>query len=135
MQLLRAEALCPTARFLPADETAYQATHQTLEAVARAFTDRVETAGLGFLFVDVTGLERRFRDSHKSAGADGHPSTGSGHRLARRLAAEARKTTQLDVRVGLAGNRFTDDIVMQVYRMRGPEGSIGPNKRKIVRHS
>ncbi|MGD1993822.1 MAG: DNA polymerase Y family protein [Anaerolineae bacterium] len=92
MRLTQAEALCPTARFLPADEAAYQAAHRTLDQVPRQFTNRVETAGLGFLFADGSGLGR---------------SIGSDARLVRHVAREAERASGLDVRVGLAGDRFT----------------------------
>lgn len=104
MRLVRAEALCPAACFLPADEPAYHAAHRALEAALRRFTDRVETAGPGFFFADVTGLER---------------SLGSDARLARQLAREAGQTTGLDSRVGLAGNRFTAE---QAARAACPGG-------------
>ncbi len=92
MRLARAEALCPAAAFLPADEPAYHAAHRALETALRRFTDRVETAGPGLLFADVTGLERPF---------------GSVARLARHLVKEAEQTSGLDVRLGLADHRFT----------------------------
>jgi DNA polymerase-4 len=92
MRLSRAEALCPSARFLSADEAAYQAAHRALDQVPRQFTGRVETAGLGLLFADGSGLERAI---------------GSDARLARHVAREAERASGLDVRVGLAGDRFT----------------------------
>lgn len=104
MRLSQAEALCPAALFLPADEPACLAAHRALEESLRHFTDRVETAGPGLLFADVAGLERPF---------------GSDARLARQLAKEAERATGLEVRVGLAGNRFSAE---QAACAAGPGG-------------
>jgi DNA polymerase-4 len=115
MRLARAEVLCPTARFLPADEPAYRAVHQALEATIRRFTDRIETAGPGLFFADVTGLERTFdSDSH----------------LARRLALEVgaalghfpgpSSAVKPDVRLGMASDRFTAE--QAAHAARPPTG-------------
>ena len=111
IRLARAEVLCPTARFLPADEPAYRAAHQALEAAIRQLTDRIETAGLGLFFADVTGLER-------THGSDSH--------LARRLALEVggapghfpplTSVAKPDVRVGMASDRFTAEQAARAAR-------------------
>ncbi len=91
MRLAQAEKLCPTARFVPARDELYQAAHDALFAAARYFTPTVETAGLGFLYAEVSGLERRF---------------GPETRLTRELLKEAIQTTGLDVRVGVGSGKF-----------------------------
>jgi DNA polymerase-4 len=107
MRLSRAEVLCPKACFLPADEPAYRAAHQVLEGALRRFTDRVETADMGLLFADVTG-------SGSSSGSD--------TQLPRRMAAEIGQAARLDVRVGLAGDRFTAE---QAARAAPPSTGSG----------
>ena len=92
MRLSRAEALCPSARFLPAEESAYRAAHEALNTAMRQFTDRIETAGLGLLLADVTDLERTF---------------GHAAQLSRHLTTAVSEATRLVVQVGLASNRFT----------------------------
>lgn len=128
MRLSRAEALCPTAGFLPADEPLYHAVHQALEAALRQFTDRVETCGLGRFLADVRGLEQGSNSAWiKDAGSGHHPSyaprtspaTGSEHRLARRLASAASQATGLDVRLGLATDRFTAEQAAHAARSGG----------------
>jgi DNA polymerase-4 len=104
MRLARAEALCPGARFLPADEPAYQAVHRTLDATLRRFTGRVESVDLGFFFADVAGVEDD-RDPRAS--------------LCRQVATEARNAVRLDARVGLAGDRFSAEQAARASRPNG----------------
>jgi len=54
MRLSRAEALCPSARFVPACEELYRAAHDALVTAAGRFTPTVETAGLGLLYAEVS---------------------------------------------------------------------------------
>jgi nucleotidyltransferase/DNA polymerase involved in DNA repair len=102
MRLSQAEALCPAARFVPAREEACRAAHDALAAAAGRFTPTVETAGLGRLYADVSGLERRF-------GPDAH--------LARQMAREAARASGLDVRVGMASGKF---VARQAARAARP---------------
>jgi nucleotidyltransferase/DNA polymerase involved in DNA repair len=91
MCLSQAEALCPDARFVPADEAAYDAAHEALGDGVRRFTPTVETGELGVVYAEVSGLKRRFRDE-----AD----------LARELMGGAIAGLGLDVRVGMASSKF-----------------------------
>jgi nucleotidyltransferase/DNA polymerase involved in DNA repair len=91
MRLSQAEALCPDARFVPADEEAYRAAHEALSDVVRRFTPSVETGELGLVYAEIPGLKRQFDDE-----AD----------LAHGLMEEAITASGLDVRVGLAGSKF-----------------------------
>lgn len=91
MRLSQAETLCPDARFVPADEEAYSAIHDTLVDAARRFTPIVETKRLGLVLAEVSGLKRRFDDE-----AD----------LAHRLVQETSDSSGLDVCLGLSGTRF-----------------------------
>jgi len=99
MRLSQAERLCPTARFVPARRDLYRAAHDALAAAAERFTPTVETAGLGLLYAEVSGLERRF-------GPDPDPQGCRLSALARQMAQEAGRTPGLDVRVGLASGKF-----------------------------
>lgn len=101
MRLSQAEALCPEAAFVPADEPAYLAAHRTLEQALRQFTDRVETVELGLLLADVAGLERTL---------------GPAPRLVRRLTRIAGEASRLDVSGGLAGDRFTAEQAARAAR-------------------
>jgi len=91
MRLSQAEALCPAACFVPAREELYHAAHDALFAAACRFTPVVETGGLGLLYAEAMGLERRF---------------GPDLQLARQMALEARRASGLDVRVGVGEGKF-----------------------------
>ncbi len=91
MRLSQAEALCPDARFLPADQGTLDAVHDALIDAAKRFTPTVETAGLGLAYADVSGVERRF-DSEAE--------------LVQQLSQDVMEALALDVQVGLAGNAF-----------------------------
>jgi DNA polymerase-4 len=91
MRLYQAEALCPDARFAPADEAAYDAAHETLSNGVRRFTPTVEMGELGLVYAEISRLKRRFDDE-----AD----------LACALMKEAIAALGLDVRVGVAGSKF-----------------------------
>jgi DNA polymerase-4 len=91
MRLFRAQALCPTATFIPANEGIYRIAHDALLSAARCITPVVETAALGQAYAEVSGLERQ-------VGADGI--------LARHLALSAEGATGLEASVGLAGTKF-----------------------------
>ena len=91
IRLSQAESLCPAACFVPAREELYHAAHDALFAAAGCFTPAVETAGLGLLYAEAVGLERRF---------------GPDPQLARQMALEARRASGLDVRVGVGDGKF-----------------------------
>ncbi len=91
MRLFRAQALCPSASFIPADEEAYRAAHDALLSAARCTTPTVETATLGQAYAEVSGLERQ---------------VGTDRVLARHLALSTVHTTGLGASVGLARTKF-----------------------------
>lgn len=91
MRLSQAEALCPEARFLPADRAAYDVVHRMLIDGAKRFTPIVETVDLGLVLVEVSSLKRRFDDEAE---------------LAHHLTHEMINGSGLDVRVGLGSGRF-----------------------------
>jgi DNA polymerase-4 len=91
MRLSQANALCPDASFVPADEAAYDAAHETLGNGVRRFTPIVEVGELGLVYAEISSFKRRFRDEAN---------------LARELMEEAIAALELDVRVGLAGSKF-----------------------------
>jgi DNA polymerase-4 len=93
-RLALAQSRCPQATVLPADPTAYQALHQALAESVQPHTHRVETMALGHLLADLAHI-RNLED--KAAQIT----------LARRVSRTARAATDLDVRLGLAPQRFT----------------------------
>ena len=101
MRLSQAERLCPAARFVPAQEEVYHVAHDALAAAASRFTPTVETAGLGLLYAEVSGLERRF---------------GPDTRLAHQMAREAGEASGLDVRVGVGGGKFIAEQAARAAR-------------------
>ena len=101
MRLSRAEKLCPAACFVPAREEMYRVAHEALVDAASRFAPTVETAGLGILYAEVSGLERRF-------GPDVH--------LARRMALEAGQISGLNVRVGVGKCRFVAEQAARAAR-------------------
>jgi len=102
MRLSQAETLCPEARFLPADQEAYDAVHQALIDSARRLTPTTETDELGLVYVDVSGLKRRFDDDAGTA---------------RWLMEEATSAAALDVQVGLGSGKF---VTQQAARAAQP---------------
>lgn len=91
MRLSQAEALCPDARFVPADEEAYNAAHDILVDTVRRFTPVVETDRLGLVLAEISSLKRRFDDEAN---------------MAHQLVQEAVNSSRLDVRLGLGGAKF-----------------------------
>jgi DNA polymerase-4 len=92
MRLSKAERLCPAARFVPAQEEVYRSVHDALAtAITDRFTPTVETASLGLLYAEISGLERRI-------GLDGH--------LAYEMNLETRRASGLDVWIGLGSSKF-----------------------------
>jgi nucleotidyltransferase/DNA polymerase involved in DNA repair len=104
MRLARVEKLCPTARFVPAHQELYQAAHDALIAAVKRFTLTVETASLGLLYAEVSGLKR----------------FGSERDLAHQMVREARDTTGLpNLRVGIAGGKFAAEQAARATRPGG----------------
>ena len=91
MRLARAEKLCPDAHFAAAHDSEYRAAHQALVAAARGVTDRVETTGLGLLYLDAGGLGRRF---------------SSDAQLVDELVQEAERISGLSIQSGLGEGKF-----------------------------
>jgi nucleotidyltransferase/DNA polymerase involved in DNA repair len=117
MRLSQAEALCPSANFVPANDEAYHAIHEALISVAGRFTPTIETGVLGLLYAEVSGLERRF---------------GPDEELARQISLAANQALrpdteqapEFDLRIGLASSKFT---AAQAARAARPGGrSIVP---------
>ena len=109
MRLARAAQICPGATFVPAREAVYREAHAALESVLRQYTDRVETAGLGYLFADVSDL--RIPTGRDPAQLDVE--------LARSLAREVQQVSTLDARIGLAPQRFTAEQAGHAARPHG----------------
>jgi len=110
MRLSQAEALCPDAYFVPADEGAYEAVHDALVDSARRFTPTVETAKLGLVFADVSGLKRQFEND-----AD----------LADQFLQETIDASDFDVRVGLGNSRFVAE--QAAHAARSGEACVIPS--------
>ena len=104
MRLAQAEALCPTARFVSSREHLYRDTHDVLIATVQRFTPRVETAGLGLVYAEATGLQRLF---------------GPEAELGRKMAIEATNDVRLPVQVGLAGTKFVAEQAATAARPGG----------------
>ncbi len=100
-RLSRAEKLCPAARFLPSRDELYRAAQDVLAETAGDFTPTVETAGLGFLYADVSGLERRF---------------ASDTCLAHQMAREAARVSGLEVEVGIGSAKFMAEQAARAAR-------------------
>jgi DNA polymerase-4 len=105
MRLSQAEALCPDARFAPADEAAYDAAHEVLRNGVQRFTPTVEIGNLGLVYAEISSLKRRFND-----GTD----------LACALMTEAIAALGLDVRVGMAGSKFVAQQAARAALTRKP---------------
>ena len=115
MRLSQAEKLCPNACFVPAQEEAYRAAHDALVDSVTGFTDRIETAGLGLLQVEVSGLARRF---------------GPDADLVRRMVREAEEASGLDVRVGAGNGKFVAERAAHAARP-GTGCVVPPGEERI----
>jgi DNA polymerase-4 len=102
MRLSRAEALCPKARFLAADEEAYDTAQQALADSIRCLSPAVESHKLGHVYGDISGLKRRFEDD-----AD----------RVRRLIEETINASVPDAQIGVAGSKF---VAQQAARAANP---------------
>ena len=105
----QAEALCPTARFVPAREELYRAAHDALAAAAGHFTPAVETAGLGLLFAEVSGLERR-------CGPDPQLAHHMAQAAGQALRPGSGQACGWDVRVGVGGSKFVAEQAARAAR-------------------
>jgi nucleotidyltransferase/DNA polymerase involved in DNA repair len=125
MRLSQAETLCSAARFVPAHEQAYRAAHAALVAAAGQFTPTVETASLGLLYAEVSGLERSFGSAQDKpfdpstplrAGSAQDRPFGLDAQLVHRMAQEAARVSRLDVRVGLGSGKFVAEQAARAAR-------------------
>jgi DNA polymerase-4 len=117
MRLSQAEALCPRAAFVVANDDAYHATHEALLGVAGRFTPTVETGTLGLLYAEVSGLERRFGPDEELA----HLLSLAANQA---LGPDTEQAPEFDLRVGLASSKF---VAEQAARAAHPGGcSIVP---------
>ncbi len=114
MRLSRAEALCPEARFLPADEEAYGAAHRALIDSGRQFTPTVETDQLGCVYADISGLKRRFEQDVKTA---------------RRLIEEATSSVAFEVQIGVGSGKFVARQAAQTAK-RGKATVVPPGEEQ-----
>lgn len=114
MRLSQAEKLCPTARFIPAREELYRAAHDGLVAVAGGIAPAVETAGLGLLYADVSGLQRCF---------------GTERRLAYQFALETMGASRLAIQVGVGGSKFVAEQAARAAR-RGDGCIVLPGEER-----
>jgi nucleotidyltransferase/DNA polymerase involved in DNA repair len=114
MRLAQAEKHCPGAHFVPAYEERYRAAHETLLVAAGRFTPTVENAGLGLVYAEVAGLRQRF---------------GSESRLAQQMAWEAITRSRLDVRVGIAGGKFSAEQAARAARP-GESCAVSPGEER-----
>jgi nucleotidyltransferase/DNA polymerase involved in DNA repair len=104
MRLARAEKLCPTAQFIPACETIYHATHHALTAAVKGLTPTLETADLGLLYAEVSGLQR----------------FGTETELGQQIVRQACQSSSLcDVRIGIAGTKFSAHRAARAARPGG----------------
>jgi len=106
IQLAQAEKLCPAACFLLARESLYRVAHEGLASASGSFSPTVETARLGLVYAEVSGMERLI---------------GPDRVLIRKLAAAAEETTGLAVQVGIATDKFT---ALQAARAAQPGGGL-----------
>jgi DNA polymerase-4 len=109
-RLAAAQSRCPQAVVHRADEDVYATLQNALRTVLRDLTPRVETVKLGLLLADVTH-HHALRDNEAPHRAYTH--------LARRIHRAAQDATALDVRVGVAPQRFTAE---QATRATHPHG-------------
>jgi DNA polymerase-4 len=104
MAIGRAALRCPKGQFLSADHEAYQDVQQRVDAALRQFTDRVETAGLGSFFLDVSRLQRRYPEDKALAAA---------------ILVATREECDLDLQIGLAERRFTAKQAARAAKSNG----------------
>ena len=114
LSLAQARTLLPKLIARGRDSECERTAQEALLEVAETFSPRVEDAGEGVVFLDVTGMERHFADDDESD--NGQPTTDNKSpelRLAR-AALRACDAISLPARVGIAGSKLAARVAAEL---------------------
>jgi len=114
LSLAQARTLLPKLIARGRDSECERTAQEALLEVAETFSPRVEDAGEGVVFLDVTGMERHFADDDESG--NGQPTTDNPSpelRLAR-AALRACDAISLPARVGIAGSKLAARVAAEL---------------------
>jgi len=109
--LAQARSLLPKLIARGRDAECERTAQEALLEVAETFSPRVEDAGEGVVFLDVTGMERHFADDPGSAGVS--PAADAEQRLAR-AALRACDAISLPARVGIAASKLAARVAAEL---------------------
>jgi protein ImuB len=111
LSLAQARSLLPKLIARGRDAECERTAQEALLEVAETFSPRVEDAGEGVVFLDVTGMERHFADDPGSA--DIPPASEAELRLAR-AALRACDAVSLPARVGIAASKLAARVAAEL---------------------
>jgi len=109
--LAQARSLLPKLIARGRDAECERTAQEALLEVAETFSPRVEDAGEGVVFLDVTGMERHFADDPGNAGVS--PAADAEVRLAR-AALRACDAISLPARVGIAASKLAARVAAEL---------------------
>ena len=114
LSLAQARTLLPKLIARGRDSECERTAQEALLEVAETFSPRVEDAGEGVVFLDVTGMERHFADDDESG--NGQPTTDNpSHELRlARAALRACDAISLPARVGIAGSKLAARVAAEL---------------------
>jgi protein ImuB len=117
LSLAQARSLLPKLIARGRDAECERTAQEALLEVAETFSPRVEDAGEGVVFLDVTGMERHFAEGDSSSDPDTrHPTADSQNselRLAR-AALRACDAVSLPARVGIAASKLAARVAAEL---------------------
>jgi protein ImuB len=105
MTLVQARSILPKIVARPRDAACEQTAQEALLEVAETFSPRIEDAGAGVVFLDVTGMERHFMDEREQSSPE--------ERLAR-AAIRAMDAAGLPGRAGIAASKLAARVAAEL---------------------
>jgi protein ImuB len=117
LSLSQARALLPKLIARGRDSECERTAQEALLEVAETFSPRVEDAGEGLVFLDVTGMERHFADDDVATDPDSRQPTANSPNPELRLARAALRAcdaVSLPSRVGIAGSKLAARVAAEL---------------------
>ncbi len=114
LSLAQARSLLPKLIARGRDSECERTAQEALLEVAETFSPRVEDAGEGLVFLDVTGMERHFADDDESDNRQPTTDNPSPEFRLARAALRACDAISLPARVGIAGSKLAARVAAEL---------------------
>ena len=114
LSLAQARTLLPKLIARGRDSECERTAQEALLEVAETFSPRVEDAGEGVVFLDVTGMERHFADDDESGNGQLTTDNKSPELRLARAALRACDAISLPARVGIAGSKLAARVAAEL---------------------